>query len=184
MEKDIVYCKICESSFSGGQKSQLMQHKESTKHKTNIRKKTKRTQVQAHLGTLAVTKPKVSRSDILGKQLCEAFLSANIPWFKLQAPKQRSFMEDNLRIKIPDESTLRKKYLDQCSDEVLKEIEKQLRGHTIWISVDETTDGTGRYVANVLAGRLDSETYHQLFLINCTFLERTNSDAIARLINN
>ena len=51
------------------------------------------------------------------------------------------------------------------------------------ISVDETADATGRYVANVLAGWLDSERYHQPFLINCSFLERTNSDAIARLIN-
>ncbi len=60
MEKDTVSCKICESSFSGGQKSQLTQHKESAKHKTNIQKKTRRTQVQAHLDILAVTKSKLS----------------------------------------------------------------------------------------------------------------------------
>jgi hypothetical protein len=183
MEGDTIYCKTCECSFSASQKSQLKQHKESIKHKTNIQKKTKRTQVQAQLETLAVTKPKVSRSDILGKQLCEAFLSANIPWYKLQAPKLRSFMEDNLGIKIPDECMLRTKYLDQCTDDVLKEIEKELRGHPIWISVDETTDAVGRYVVNVLAGRLDSDEYHPPHLINSSFLERTNSDAIARLVN-
>ena len=184
MERDNMYCKICESSFSCAQKSQLTQHKESTKHKTNIQKKTKRTQVQAQLETLCVTKSKVSRSNILAKELCEAFLSANIPWGKLQVPRLRSFLEDNLGIKLPDEWTLRNKYLDQCSDDVLDEIRKALSGHPIWISVDETTDATGRYVANVMAGRLDSEAYYKPYLINCCFLDKANSDAVARLVNN
>jgi len=65
--------------------------------------------------------------------------------------------------KIPDESTLHKKYLDQCLDDVLKEIE-ELRGHPLWVSVDETIDAMGRYVANVLGGRLD--IHHPPFLIN------------------
>ena len=63
-------------------------------------------------------------------------------------------MEDDLGIKIPDESLLRKKYLDQCSGDVLKEIEKDLRGFSLWVSVDETTDATGWYVVNVLSGTL------------------------------
>lgn len=75
------------------------------------------------------------------------------------------------------------KYLDQCANEVQKEIEKELRGHPLWITVDETTDSVGRYVANVLAGRLDSQMYHPPYLINSAFLEKTNSDAIARLVN-
>ncbi len=38
-----------------------------------------------------------------------------------------------------------KKYLDQCPDNMLKEIEKELRGHPLWVAVDETTDATGQY---------------------------------------
>ena len=95
----------------------------------------------------------MSRSNILGKQLCEAFkgfFSAQIPWHKLHAIKLRSFIEEKLGIKIPDKSLLHKKYLDQqCSDNALQEI--------------GTTYATGQYVANVLAGRLDSEAYHQPF---------------------
>ncbi len=183
MNGDIVYCKICECSFSSNQKSQLKQHKESAKHSNNIQKKAKRTSQQAQLEDMALTKPKVSRSDILGKELCEAMLAANIPWYKLQVPKFRSFLEDNLGIKIPDQGSLRLKYLDLCFEDVSKEIEENLRGQPIWVSVDETTDAVGRYVANVLAGKLNSEEYSKPYLINSRFLDKTNSDAIARLVN-
>lgn len=41
----------------------------------------------------------------------------------------------------------------------------------LWISIDETTDVTGRAVANVFLGKLDNDHYHVPYLANCTYLE-------------
>ena len=51
------------------------------------------------------------------------------------------------------------------------------------MSVDETTDTAGRYVANVLVGKLQAEEYHAPVVVNCAFLEKTDANAIARLVD-
>ena len=98
-----VFCKTCEASFSGVKKSQLQQHLNYEKHKKNSALKNKRKQTQLQLEDLCSTSKK-SRSEVLGKELCEAFLSANIPWYKLENAKLKSFLEDNLGVTIPGEN--------------------------------------------------------------------------------
>lgn len=41
--------------------------------------------------------------------LCMSMIDANIPWYKLQVPKFKCFLEKYTNKHIPDESTLRKK---------------------------------------------------------------------------
>jgi len=178
-----VYCKVCEASFAGAQKSQFQSHKASEKHKKNTELKSKWSSSQTQLEDLLVQQPKKSRSDLLGRELCEAFLAANISWSKLESPKLRSFLEVNIGITIPNERTLRMKYLDECYKDVIEKIEVELRGQPLWISVNESTDACGRAVANVLAGKLDKDGYQAPLLINCSFLEKTDSSTIARLVN-
>jgi alpha-L-arabinofuranosidase len=50
--------------------------------------------------------------------MCEAFLAANIPWTKIENPKFNSFLEKYCKRKIPNESSLRKNYLNKCYDSV------------------------------------------------------------------
>jgi len=50
---------------------------------------------------------------------------------------------------------LRKTYVDDCYEETMNEIRNQVMGKTIWVFIDETTDATGRYVANVVIGTLE-----------------------------
>jgi len=102
--------------FLASQKSQFTQHIKTEKHNINKELKTKRTHSQAHLEDLMVQTPKKSKSEeVLGRELCEAFLAANIPWKKLENSKLKNFLETNLGIAIPDESTLRKKYMDNSN---------------------------------------------------------------------
>ena len=108
LQGDQIFCKACEQSFGGGQKSQLEQHIKSAKHVTNYELKKKRTQTQAQLEDFMQGNIKKSRSETLGKDLCQAFLAATIPWKKLENPVLKSFLESNLAIKIPDESSLRR----------------------------------------------------------------------------
>lgn len=177
------FCKACEDAFSWGRKSELVQHSKSQRHKKNLQLKAKRSHTQAQLEDLQPKQAKMSKSDRLGKELGEAFLAAGIPWLKLENLRLRGFLESNLGITIPSETTMRKRFLDDIYEESLTSIKNLLDGHPLWISVDETTDVKGRHVAIVLVGRLDNEKYHQPHVVNIAFMEKTNSDTIAQLIN-
>lgn len=132
-------CCTREASFSATQKAILQQHLGRGKHKKNMELKRKRLFSQAELEDLTVHQLKRSKSDVLGLNWCEAFLSANIPWYKLEDQTQKPFLEVDIGISIPDESTLRKKYLNTCYDDVLSTVQTQLQGSPIWIDVYETT---------------------------------------------
>lgn len=178
-----VYCKVCEKVFAVIQRSQLVQHQKSALHARNMVLKERRSARQSQLVDAFAPKPKKSRTNIIGKELCEAMLSANIPWIKLQNPKLRGFLEKNIGISLPDESALRRVHLQDCYEDAMKEIRSSLEGFPIWIGVDETTDACGRYVANVIIGKLDKESYHSPFLVRCAFLENPDSSCISRLVN-
>jgi hypothetical protein len=49
--------------------------------------------------------------------------------------------------------------------------------------VDETTDVLGRYVANIIVGKMSSEKPAIPHLLACKVLEKTNSCTIARFVN-
>ena len=112
--------------------------------------KAKRTQTQAQLEDLVKQNPKKSKSEVLGRELCSVFMEANIPWNKLKHPRVRSFLEENLAISLPDESTVRKNYLIDCYKQIMANIKADLEGCPVWISVDETADAAGNSVGNVL----------------------------------
>jgi hypothetical protein len=55
---------------------------------------------------------------------------------------------------IPTDSTLRKNYLSPCYENILRKPRRRVADNKIWLSIDETTDISGRYVANVVIGTL------------------------------
>lgn len=57
-------------------------------------------------------------------------------------------MEKYTNKDIPYESTLRKSYMNDIYVETMNKIRSNIAGHTIWISIEETTDVQGRYIAN------------------------------------
>jgi hypothetical protein len=50
--------------------------------------------------------------------LCTAFVSAGIPWAKLENPNFHNFLETYTTKSIPSESTLRKNYLPKVYSKV------------------------------------------------------------------
>ena len=176
-----IFCKVCEKSFSGIQKSQVKQHLESDKHRKNSQ--LKRPHRQAQLEDLHHESPKKSKSEILGQELCSVFLAANIPWIKLSNPQLRQFLERHMAVSLPDESTLRKKFMTGCYEEAMESIKNALKGKPVWVSVDSTTDAQGREVANVIVGELIDSNYVKPFLVNCAFMDKVNSSSTARLVN-
>ena len=85
---------------------------------------------------------------------------------------------------MPDSTTLEKKYLGECYQDSISEIQDSLGDKQIWVGVDETMDALACYMSNVLIGRLDNEKYHTPYLANMAFFEKTNSASISRLVNN
>jgi len=62
-------------------------------------------------------------------------------------------------------------------DYSILKIVSELRNQYLWISIDETTDDTGRHVANVVIGILSSNDYEgrKRFLLNMALLEKANT---------
>jgi len=59
-------------------------------------------------------------------------------------------------------------------------IRLKLIGKKIWVSIDETIDINGRYVANAIVGVLSSNLeQNNRYLINTQFLQKVNSNTIA-----
>ena len=106
-----------------------------------------------------------------------------IPFHQLNNEVCRKFLKKYCTNQIiPEESTIRKNYLSNIYVEVLGEIRADLSNDLIWISADETTDSCGRYIANLIVGKLSKEPSIP-HLVACKVLEKTNHSTIARFIN-
>ncbi len=70
-----------------------------------------------------------------------------------------------------------------CYEEAMEVIRQSLKKQPLWISVNEPTDGAGRAVGNVLTEKLDSSSYDNPYVFNTSFLERTDLNTIAHLVN-
>jgi len=91
---------------------------------------------------------------VFSNDLCEAFLKSNIPLEKLEKSYLRSFFEKYVNKDRPSVSTLRKTYVNYCYEDTMNEKRNEILNKKIWVSIDETTDLEGRYVANVVIGIL------------------------------
>lgn len=115
--------------------------------------------------------------------LCNALVKANIPLNKLQNPCFRSFLEKISKKQVPDESTLRKRYVNDVYLETIGHIKEIVKNKYLYFIVDETTDCCGRYVANLMIGCLSEEQSSKSYLIACKVLDKTNHVTITRFIN-
>ncbi|KAL3068683.1 hypothetical protein niasHT_032099 [Heterodera trifolii] len=194
----IIFCKVCEqqvkttttcnkqrqqhddfSQIPCSQYWDLKQHNETAKHSKNLARfsKKKSKQQQPFLTT------NENKQDQFSADLCKALVSANIPFFKLNKAVLSSFLEKYCQRTIPDQSTLRKNYLVQLFSETMTKIKDAIGKAFVWFSVDETTDKMGRMMANLLIGKLDGKKWHPPHLISVKALEKVDSGAMARFVN-
>jgi len=82
---------------------------------------------------------------------------------------------------IPDESTIQKNYVGDTYNNTTNSIRTYVENKTLWVSIDETTDVDGRYVANVIIGTLEIGCLRKTFLFNSEILEKANNSTIAKL---
>ncbi|KAJ4437474.1 hypothetical protein ANN_17618 [Periplaneta americana] len=76
---------------------------------------------------------------------------------------------------IPDESTLRKDYLEGCYENTIEGIRNCVGNKKIYGSIDDTSDQDGRSVANVVIGTLEVDTSPKIFFLTTEVLEKEKS---------
>lgn len=116
-------------------------------------------------------------------KLCQAMVAVNMPWHVLDNKIWNNFLKKYTNQNIPNESTLRKNYLEKCYNAKIKKIRDSIGENYVWISVDETTDKCGRYIANLIVGKMSEDELPTSHLLACKQLEQTNHATIARFIN-
>jgi hypothetical protein len=67
---------------------------------------------------------------------------------------------------------------------MLNKIRTSVADNKIWVSLDETSDVDGRYIANVIVGTLKQDQPREIFLLDCEVLERANHLTPAVLFDN
>jgi hypothetical protein len=65
----------------------------------------------------------------------------------------------------------------------MEKIREELGNSCFWIGVDETTDVRGRYIGNVIVGKLSPASSSKSFLIASKVLDAANHSTIIALVN-
>ena len=107
------------------------------------------------LGQCLKNNSKQTKQEEFNKDLCQALVASNIPLNKLNNLNFKLFLKKYCELNIPDESTLRKRFVDLCYADTISNIKQIIGNNYIYIVVDETTDNCGRYIAH-FAKRLSS----------------------------
>ncbi|XP_068081700.1 uncharacterized protein [Anabrus simplex] len=121
-------------------------------------------------------------SDEFSSRVCRAFLSANIPLYKVEHAEIRALFKDFAGRELPHDSTLRKNDVSSEYEKILHATREDIGSHPIWLSTDETTDSCGRYMANVIIGKLSASKPGKGHLILCRELDVTNHGTIVRTV--
>lgn len=177
----ILFCKLCEVKVSAEKRFNVQQHCNTAKH-TNCMKRSDENNRRQML--LFEQTGQSSTVQSFCKDFCKMMVSYNIPLEKVKNPCFRRFLEKYTTHPVPDESTLRKNYLSVCYNDVLTKIRITVAEQKIWLSIDETTDVSGRYIANVVVGVLKVDGPGDIFLLTCEALDRVNKSTIAILFDN
>jgi len=84
---------------------------------------------------------------------------------------------------ILKEATLRKGYIDDIFLEIIENIKKCINKNKIWISINETTDAEGHFIANVIIGNHIIDEPGSVFLLNSEELIKANHFIIFKLFD-
>jgi GTPase SAR1 family protein len=171
---------MCEVSVTAGKRFTVQQHIGRDKRVRSVDNTSKKKSSQLLLAQSASTSK--SKSSEFYKGLSEVLVSENIPLWKLINVKLRDFLERHTGHSIPDESTRRKNYIQQCYDDTIRRIRERVR-RKIFVSIDETSDVEGRYIANVIVRAMVMDGPGEIFLLTTESLDSMNHSTICRLFD-
>ena len=99
-------CIACDKEFNCNRKSNIIYHLKTARHRNNAVKGERSNEQNNEDG------PSTTDRKQFNLDLCEALVDANIPIWKLENKKFKGFLEKYTGYVVPDESTIRKNYVD------------------------------------------------------------------------
>lgn len=156
--------------------SRLTQHL-----KTNMHKKSKFSAPnQTITSVLAKRGEKEIERESFRSDLLNAFMSADVPLYKLRNAQLKRFLQKWTNQQIPCESYFRK-FTESMADNVLAKIREKIGTTNAYFIVDETSDSQSRNVVNILVGKLSREPSRAM-LLDVQFQNQTNNVTIQEAI--
>ncbi len=177
----VVSCVLCAKDIVCKKRNHVDSHCASSTHIAALRRADRSNMKQQTLPVL--TSSAMNDQVTFARDLCEVFLAANIPLWKLTNDKVKNFFEKYTSYRLPSESTIRKTQVSALFHETLRKVREKVGSHYVYITVDETTDARGDYVANLLIGTLTRSEVGSPFLIASGTLERTNGSTVSAFVN-
>lgn len=180
-------CTLCDCAVGCGQIGQVRQHLGTNQHRCAKKRKeddastSKKRQEQL---TETVDRMRTNSIELneFFNDTATAFAAADVPFNKLNHTAFKEYLEKYMKRKVPDESTVRKLYLERSYDLVIEKIREALKDKYVYIQVDETTI-KGRKIEHLLVGALDSEASSIPFLLACEQVEKANTETTCQFIN-
>lgn len=173
-------CSYCKVRVDWKKKSNLERHLSSKTHLENYADLKNEDMARK---TYKKVVPHTKTQESFNSDLCEWLVGANIPLTKLSDPGTKFFFEKYTSFEVPAESTIRKQYLPKLYERVLNEIREKIGDNYVWVSIDETTDSCGRYLAHVIVGILDENQCQECFLLTSEVLKKANNETIFDLFH-
>lgn len=125
----VLLCVACGQSVSCIQRSLITQHINTSKHKEN---KVRKIKFNQNFITSSASSNSKSTFNI---DLCRTLIKADIPLTKLKNPTFKIFLEKYTGQAVPEESTLRKNYVEVIYNETLSKIRGIIDNGPIWVSL-------------------------------------------------
>ena len=171
----VLYCQVCYCNVNSDKKQHVDQHLNTGQHMAKLKEfKTKQLSVQ----TMFQKTNKDFKSD-----LCEFLVTCNIPFDRLNKPGFKKFFQKYVKFDLPDESSLRKSYLEPLYKQTIDRIRTDLQNQYIWVQIDETEDLKKKKVVNTIIGSLNVDQIQcEKHLIDVRFVERANHSTIIQSV--
>lgn len=192
-DKKVLFCIHCESSITAEKKSHVKQHISTDKHKKKVEESNRsgssvrQSLLTEHRPQVDQPQPPTEKLSEYSMDVCKAFIEANIPLKKVSNPAIVNLFQKYTGKPMPNESTLRQKYVPVLYNDTMKTLREKANGKHIWVSIDETTDVEQRYVVNFIFGILDgdenSSERGKCYLLNMAVVENANASTMAAFFN-
>lgn len=146
-EGKMLFCKLCETAVSCERKSLVRQHVQTEKHQ---QKQAEFAEGPTPAKQQLLTEEFMQRGGSVAKEfkreLCSNMMAADIAFNKLKHKGWRQFLQKWTGQQVPDESTLRKLYVEPEYEKCLQNIRDAIGNRNIWVQTDTVTDAAGLHI--------------------------------------
>lgn len=180
----VIRCSICDSGILLDEKHQrdrIKQHISTSKHQKNKTLQANKSRQPLLRNAIEQCSSKTQNLKKFNIDLCAALTQAGIPLNKVNHPTFKGFLEKYTKMSVPDESTIRRNYMEPVYQETIKTIKEKVTDCDVGIILDETTDSMERYVLNILVFPLSGENVKPM-LFKMYELEKANASTVMQSI--